>query len=65
MNYEVAGSKEEAFFDSKPWLESDDEQDFYSVNGGKNNINYKNNDYIDFLNFFLDYTKFMLNSYSI
>ncbi|XP_057542946.1 uncharacterized protein At3g27210-like isoform X2 [Amaranthus tricolor] len=28
----AAGSKEEAFFDSKPWLESDDEQEFYSVN---------------------------------
>ncbi|KAI4348298.1 hypothetical protein L6164_009034 [Bauhinia variegata] len=27
------GSKEEAFFDSKPWLESDTEDDFYSVNG--------------------------------
>ncbi|CAO2829708.1 unnamed protein product [Amaranthus hypochondriacus] len=26
------GSKEEAFYDSKPWLESDDEQDFYIVN---------------------------------
>lgn len=27
------GSKEEAFFDSKPWLDSDCEEDFYSVNG--------------------------------
>ncbi|PON95343.1 hypothetical protein TorRG33x02_088650 [Trema orientale] len=27
------GSKEEAFFDSQPWLESDCEDDFYSVNG--------------------------------
>lgn len=27
------GSKEEAFFDSRPWLESDCEDDFYSVNG--------------------------------
>ncbi|KAI4350527.1 hypothetical protein L6164_004976 [Bauhinia variegata] len=27
------GSKEEAFFDSKLWLESDNEDDFYSVNG--------------------------------
>ncbi|ESW23530.1 hypothetical protein PHAVU_004G055100 [Phaseolus vulgaris] len=27
------GSKEEAFFDSKPWLDSDCEDDFYSVNG--------------------------------
>ncbi|EXC31336.1 hypothetical protein L484_017616 [Morus notabilis] len=26
-------SKEEAFFDSQPWLESDCEDDFYSVNG--------------------------------
>ncbi|XP_014510636.1 uncharacterized protein At3g27210 isoform X2 [Vigna radiata var. radiata] len=26
------GSKEEAFFDSKPWLDSDCEDDFYSVN---------------------------------
>lgn len=27
------GSKDEAFFDSKPWLDSDCEDDFYSVNG--------------------------------
>ncbi|XP_027358605.1 uncharacterized protein At3g27210-like [Abrus precatorius] len=27
------GSKEEAFFDSKPWLDSDCEDDFFSVNG--------------------------------
>lgn len=27
------GSKEEAFFDSRPWLDSDCEDDFYSVNG--------------------------------
>ncbi|KAH6781809.1 hypothetical protein C2S52_001399 [Perilla frutescens var. hirtella] len=27
------GSKEEAFFDSQPWLESDCEDDFLSVNG--------------------------------
>ena len=30
------GSKDETFFDSKPWLDSDGEDDFYSVNGGKN-----------------------------
>ncbi|KAF3963743.1 hypothetical protein ACB098_01G249500 [Castanea mollissima] len=29
----VYGSKEETFFDSQPWLESDCEDDFYSVNG--------------------------------
>lgn len=29
---EAAGTKEEMFFDSKPWLDSDDE-DFVSVNG--------------------------------
>ncbi|KAI4387916.1 hypothetical protein MLD38_000302 [Melastoma candidum] len=27
------GSKEDAFFDSKPWLDSDCEDDFYSVRG--------------------------------
>ncbi|KAK7380996.1 hypothetical protein VNO78_33518 [Psophocarpus tetragonolobus] len=27
------GSKEEAYFDSKPWLDSDCEDDFYSVSG--------------------------------
>lgn len=30
-----AGSKDEAFFDSQPWMESDCEDDFLSVNGGK------------------------------
>ncbi|CAI8594005.1 unnamed protein product [Vicia faba] len=30
INY---GSKEETFFDSKPWIDSDCEDDFYSVNG--------------------------------
>lgn len=34
--FSFAGSKEEIFFDSQPWLESDCEDDFYSVNGGKN-----------------------------
>ncbi|XP_073042973.1 uncharacterized protein At3g27210-like [Primulina eburnea] len=28
-----SGSKEEAFFDSQPWLDSDGEDDFLSVNG--------------------------------
>ena len=32
------GSKEEVFFDSQPWLESDCE-DFFSINGGKINLN--------------------------
>ena len=39
LNYMLlffAGSKEETFFDSQAWLESDCEDDFYSVNGGKN-----------------------------
>lgn len=31
-----AGSKEDAFFDSKPWLDSDCDDDFFSVNGGMN-----------------------------
>ncbi|XP_057530893.1 uncharacterized protein At3g27210-like isoform X2 [Amaranthus tricolor] len=35
------GSKEEAFYDSKPWLDSDDEQDFYSVNGDIPAASYK------------------------
>ncbi|GER46792.1 hypothetical protein STAS_23832 [Striga asiatica] len=30
-----AGRKDEAFFDSQPWLESDCEDDFFSVNGDK------------------------------
>ena len=30
-----AGSKEEAFFDSQAWLDSDCDDDFLSVNGGK------------------------------
>lgn len=29
-----AGSKEETFFDSQGWLDSDSEDDFVSVNGG-------------------------------
>ncbi|XP_027350608.1 uncharacterized protein At3g27210 [Abrus precatorius] len=32
-DYAHNGSKEEAFFDSKAWLDSDCEDDFYSVNG--------------------------------
>lgn len=35
MHILCAGSKEERFFDSQPWLESDCE-DYFSVNGGKN-----------------------------
>ncbi|XP_057800715.1 uncharacterized protein At3g27210-like [Salvia miltiorrhiza] len=31
--YTSVGSKDEAFFDSQPWLESDCEDDFVSVNG--------------------------------
>ena len=31
----LIGSKDEAFFDSRGWLDSDCEDDFYSVNGGK------------------------------
>ncbi|KAG6400720.1 hypothetical protein SASPL_137562 [Salvia splendens] len=31
--YSSVGSKDEAFFDSQPWLESDYEDDFLSVNG--------------------------------
>ncbi|KAL7135920.1 hypothetical protein ABFS83_11G130600 [Erythranthe nasuta] len=30
---DAAGSKDEAFFDSQPWLDSDCEEDFLSVNG--------------------------------
>ncbi|KAI9121628.1 hypothetical protein K1719_008661 [Acacia pycnantha] len=32
-NFPIQGSKEETFFDSKPWLDSDGEDDFCSVNG--------------------------------
>ncbi|KAJ1391587.1 hypothetical protein SESBI_36570 [Sesbania bispinosa] len=32
-NFTNYGSKEEAYFDSKAWLDSDCEDDFYSVNG--------------------------------
>ncbi|KAF8399931.1 hypothetical protein HHK36_015802 [Tetracentron sinense] len=32
-NFRDFGSKEENFFDSHPWLESDCEDDFFSVNG--------------------------------
>ncbi|KAK2451441.1 hypothetical protein QL285_010496 [Trifolium repens] len=32
-NFTDFGSKEEAFFDSKAWIDSDCEDDFYSVNG--------------------------------
>ncbi|KAH6823788.1 hypothetical protein C2S53_004524 [Perilla frutescens var. hirtella] len=31
--YISVGSKDEAFFDSQPWMESDCEEDFFSVNG--------------------------------
>jgi hypothetical protein len=30
------GSKDELFFEARPWLDSDSEDDFYSVRGGKN-----------------------------
>jgi len=30
----IAGSKDEVFFESRAWLDSDCEDDFYSVNGG-------------------------------
>ena len=33
------GSKEEVFFDSQPWLESDCE-DFFSISAGKINLNF-------------------------
>ncbi|KAA8530113.1 hypothetical protein F0562_004822 [Nyssa sinensis] len=33
MTFRDFGSKEETFFDSRPWLESDCEDDFFSVNG--------------------------------
>lgn len=35
MIYGHAGSKEETFFDSQAWLDSDCDDDFMSVNGGK------------------------------
>lgn len=36
INFIVTGSsKDEAFFDSQPWLDSDCDDDFLSVNGGK------------------------------
>lgn len=31
--FTAAGSKEEAFFDSQPWVESDGEDDYFSVRG--------------------------------
>jgi hypothetical protein len=33
-----AGSKDEVFFESRAWLDSDCEDDFYSVNGGNQTI---------------------------
>jgi hypothetical protein len=31
----VSGSKDELFFEAKPWLDSDSDDDFHSVRGGK------------------------------
>lgn len=36
----VIGSKEEIFFDSNAWLDSDSEDDFFSVNGGTSCLDY-------------------------
>ncbi|KAG6383038.1 hypothetical protein SASPL_157223 [Salvia splendens] len=32
------GSKDDAFFDSQPWLESDCEDEFLTVDGGKRSV---------------------------
>lgn len=34
-NSDHAGSKDDVFFDSRAWLDSDCEDDFFSVNGGE------------------------------
>uniref|UniRef100_A0A453GC11 Uncharacterized protein n=1 Tax=Aegilops tauschii subsp. strangulata TaxID=200361 RepID=A0A453GC11_AEGTS len=33
-----SGSKDEMFFESQPWLDSDCEDDFYSINGGFHSV---------------------------
>jgi len=32
------GSKDESFFEARPWLDSDSEDDFQSVRGGKTSV---------------------------
>ena len=36
--FAIVGSKEETFFDSQAWLDSDYEDEFMSVNGGKKHL---------------------------
>lgn len=37
----LVGSKEEIFFDSQAWLDSDCDDDFLSVNGGRFSFNWQ------------------------
>jgi hypothetical protein len=37
----MPGSKDESFFEAKPWLDSDSDDGFHSVRGGKNSTREK------------------------